>query len=283
MDNAQVIKEPILSFGESQIIFHENDGYVPPEQSANVLFNFMKNLDYLKLILTDKAMVPRYYEETLNYLNIVNIKSIAFPMTCFCDIHLNKLVPHMSFYGHFGIGLNKEWGIKKGIQPIHYINVESHLKHDFSRIFEYALNLSAEEKSGLNNEYDDFLLTNLLYMKPLNGKMLRNEKYEERNFHDEREWRYIPKLSESSTDLPLLVPPEQLNPKAYNIYSNGLRRCQDLWLKLDYKNIKYLIVKGEEDRKELISFIETEISAETIEKHILISKILVFDELKEDW
>ncbi len=149
--------------------------FARPEQSANVLFNFMSKLDYLKTILLNKAVIPRYYEETVEYLDIEGLKRIAFPMTCFCDIHLNKLVPHMEFYGSFGIGLNKEWGINEGIQPIHYINNFSYLRNDFSSIFSNSLSTSDEEREYIQS-YNNYLLINLVFMKPLDGIMLRNEK-----------------------------------------------------------------------------------------------------------
>jgi hypothetical protein len=256
--------------------------FARPEQSANVLFNFMSKLDYLKIILLNKAIIPRYYEETIEYLNIDGLKRIAFPMTCFCDIHLNKLVPHMSFYGSFGIGLNKGWGVNKGIQPINYINRWSNLRGDFSLIFSRSLNSSDEEREYIKN-YNNYLLTNLLFMKPLDGMMLRSGNYVIRNFHDEREWRYVPDFNQVETELPFLVPQEQLNPKAYASYSDGIRQRREFWLSFEYSVIKYLVVESENDRNELIAFINSEIKVSEIEKFLLISKVLVFNELREDW
>lgn len=204
-------------------------------------------------------------------------------MTCFCDIHLNKLIPHMNFYGYYGIGLNKEWGVRKGIQPIHYINAASYLRKDFSEVFSYALSLNEKENKEIFNKHNDYLLTDLLYMKPLNGMMLRDGKYELRNFHDEKEWRYVPNLSKVTTDLPLLIPQEQLNPKAYSTYTAGLRQCREFWLHLEYENIKYIIVKSTKDRDEIITFIMEMLEAKNIDKLTLVSKVIVFDELKEDW
>jgi hypothetical protein len=241
----------------------------------------MEKSEYLKLILLNKAIIPRYYEETIDYLNIECIDKIAFPMTCFCDINFQKLIPHVQFYGCYGIGLDKKWGISKGIQPIQYVNKNSILCEDFTYIFTNSLRRISEDYEAVE-EYSNFLLTNLLFMKPIYGDMYRQKEYIKRNFHDEKEWRFIPKIDKED-GLPLIVPQTQLNPTAYNSYSEGIKKYTKLWLKFDYDVIKYLIVKDCQDRKELIKFITQNINCEEIERAVLVSKIIVLDEIKEDW
>lgn len=85
-----------------------------PTQSANTLFRFFKKADYLFDTLEKSAMIPRYYVETIDYLN-VQMKHIAYPMICFCDINLHKMSEHIGFYGAYGIAFSKEWGMNKGI------------------------------------------------------------------------------------------------------------------------------------------------------------------------
>nr|WP_269217437.1 abortive infection system antitoxin AbiGi family protein [Metabacillus sp. B2-18] len=109
-------------------------------------------------------------------------------------------------------------------------------------------------------------------------------KYEKRNFHDEREWRFIPDFNNIETDLPMVIDQEQMNPKSYNAYSQGISRRPELWLKFDFDAIKYIIVSDQSDRKELIEFlIENQIGESEHDRYILLSKILVFNELGEDW
>lgn len=253
------------------------------KQSANTLFNCMKELEYLKSVLTNEAIIPRYYPENLSYLNIKNVSNIAFPMKCFCDIYLNKLADHMRFYGYYGIGMSKDWGIQHGIQPIHYINPKSNLSQDYATIFGRAFNMEKAEEIELYSDYNDYLLGNLLYMKPIDGEMFRDNKYELKNFHDEKEWRFVPDIKKASTELPLIIPLSQMNSKSYNMYSEGIKQNSNLWLKIEYKQIKYLIVHNSSDRSELIEFILKELTINEPDKFLLISKILVFDELQEDW
>lgn len=261
----------------------EDSKYIRPAQSANVLFKFMTQLDYLKQIIEKKAILPRYNEEIIDYLEIGFLNKIAIPMSCFCDIHLNKLKPHMKEYGTYGIGLNKKWGIEQGIQPVHYINKKSHLRNDFSSIFLDVFKMSEKERTTYKN-YNNYLLMNLLYMKPVDGKMNKNGVDKDCNFHDEKEWRFIPSFKDISTDLPeVIIEKEQMHPKSYNTYSNGILKRPELWLNIDLKEIKYFIVETVQDRKELIQFINEQEDIEVEDRYMLISKILVVHELMEDW
>ena len=101
--------------------------------TANALFNFMRNYSYLEDILLNMCICPRYYPEEVEYLGLqYNSEPLTewyIPMTCFCDIPLhqisyhsegNPLNPNDTGYGKFSIAFHKEFGIKKGIQPIHY-------------------------------------------------------------------------------------------------------------------------------------------------------------------
>lgn len=249
-------------------------------QSANVLFNFMPELEYLKKILKNKAIIPRYVEEKIDYLNIKDTE-LVFPMTCFCDISLKKLLPHLEFYGYYGIGLDKEWGIEFGIQPIHYINPKSYLFSDYKIAFDLAMETTTEVEADVS--ITDYLISSLIYTKPLRGKMLKKGIVKDKIFHDEKEWRYVPKF-ENRKDIPFFVPKEHQNRTAYDSYSLTLVDIPEIWLKFDPEDIKYLAVKNEEDRVELIDYImNKELSFSKSERYILISKILVFDILKEDW
>ena len=124
------------------------------KQSANALFNFMKELDFLKLILRNMAIIPRYYPEYIGYFKIKDVKKVTFPMTCFCDIPLSKLYTHIENYGSYGIGLDKgNWGINNGLQPIKYINENSQLLKDFVSSFSAALNEEFDEKADVLKNY----------------------------------------------------------------------------------------------------------------------------------
>lgn len=48
-------------------------------------------------------------------------------MVCFCDV-----------YGHYGIGLTKEWGIRNGVSPVLYPYDQSPLTMRLHRSLEYT-------------------------------------------------------------------------------------------------------------------------------------------------
>lgn len=104
--------------------------------SSNVLCNYMREQDYLNQILHNQAIIARYVMEPLDYLDLKDFQKICFPMTCFCDIPFSKVSTHMSHYGEYGIGLDKQAMLEKyRIQPIHYINADSPLADDFREAF----------------------------------------------------------------------------------------------------------------------------------------------------
>lgn len=144
-----------------------------------------------------------------------------------------------------------------------------------------------EEDSKNVEEYKNYLLMHLLFLKPINGDMLRYGKYESRTFHDEKEWRFVPKINQEDDeeDLDLLIPQDLLSPKVYDAYSDAITMRKDLWLHYEYDDIRYLIVETKNDRIELIRFITEELNEniEPSEKMLLISKIIVWEEMKEDW
>lgn len=243
-------------------------------QSANALFNFMKKLEYLKKILERKAIVPRYNLENVSYLN-TDYNSIMLPMVCFCDINLHKVLPHTNIYGEFGIAFSKMWGIKMGIQPIHYFNTNSNLIHDFNEAYNAAKVIN--DNNNLVDTLSSYLLSHLMYMKPLTGFQEINK-----NFHDEREWRYIPKFNEIETGLHLLYTNTKLqNEKTRQLLNESIIKVRDVWLNYEFSDIKYLIVPSEKYREKLINHIDL-LKTTQDNKYKLISKILILKEIKED-
>ena len=59
------------------------------EQSANTFFHFMNRYNFLKEIIKDKKLYPRYCEEDFNLLNL-DFKQIR---NVFVIFHCIKLIP----------------------------------------------------------------------------------------------------------------------------------------------------------------------------------------------
>lgn len=308
----------------NQISYLPYDDYA---QSANTLFHFMTKPEYLNAILQRKAIIPRYCIETIDYLNIHNdthtFNEAAILQKCFCDIPFHKLADtfevngvgevydsltkeeradleknntHFAYYGEYAVAFSKSWSERKKLQPIHYLNTDSQYAKDFSALFESILS-----DEDLPDRYSQDIINRLAYIKPLRGIMKRRiprgdsstatvEIY--KNFHDEREWRYVPSADVlSSLEVESIIANPNLISR-YNDISRGLEneRFRALWLDFSYDDIRYIIVPDIQARIDVIKTI-TDLSEDCfddqedilMQKNVLISKILVLAEIRKDW
>jgi hypothetical protein len=113
-------------------------------------------------------------------------------MVCFCDLPLSLIKKQLKNYGAYGIGLDKEWGMKMGITPVFYL-------HNRSHVLETVRKLLAPEAVNPSKRVDEspvwegFLL--MAYAKPYSGPAWRENKFiSSVRFYDEREWRFSPRL-----------------------------------------------------------------------------------------
>lgn len=252
------------------------------KQSANALFNFMPELRFLKMILNNRAIIPRYVSEYVNYLNINGLYKIIFPMTCFCDIPFSKINAHLKNYGPYGIGLNKaDWGVQKGLQPIKYINTHSQLIKDFKESFKAARSSKKTDEGKILRNY---IFSDLIFTKPIRGIMdTRQKPKADTLFQDECEWRYVPTFNEN-IDIPIVLIENEAQAVTHNLiyYNEVLRNHKEVWLNFELKDIRYIIVQNQEECDELINFIMNELEAPMKEKYLLITKITNMENLKGD-
>ena len=295
-------------------IYNENEEYV---QSANTLFHFMKERQFLTDILNRKALVPRYCNENIPYLDIEiagkKIDKISILQKCFCDMHFHKLSEknkikvvdddeitdeekehiqnsssHTDFYGGYAVAFSKRWGEEKGLQPIVYVNSES----DYTKTLKDYLKESLRAEK-LNDVSYNYILSTLGHIKPIRGEMERITDSGKivkviKNFHDEKEWRYVPRQEELiRNNLQNIIVSENVLKKRSTI-NRELQNIeyQNIWLRFEYEDIKYIIVPNRTERIELIKFINLlpdNNFRDEIDKDILISRILVLEEIRGDW
>lgn len=298
-------------------IYNENEEYV---QSANTLFHFMKERQFLTDILNRKALVPRYCNENIPYLDIEiagkKIDKISILQKCFCDMHFHKLSEknkikvvdddeitdeekehiqnsssHTDFYGGYAVAFSKRWGEEKGLQPIVYVNSES----DYTKTLKDYLKESLRAEK-LNDVSYNYILSTLGHIKSIRGEMERITDSGKivkviKNFHDEKEWRYVPRQEELiRNNLQNIIVSENVLKKRSTI-NRELQNIeyQNIWLRFEYEDIKYIIVPNRIERIELIKFINLlpdnnfRDDDGKIDKDILISRILVLEEIRGDW
>jgi len=268
---------------------------------------------YLENILREKAINPRYCKEDIKYLNLSlgdkPFKEISVLQKCFCDIPLHRITDslkcsvniqkgeefpnieryysHTDLYGEYGIALTKSWGERSGIQPVQYINEESDFCEELSQAINEAISTTVEIDEKIADNY----LNMIAFFKPLRGEISRfNNKGEKeivtKNFHDEHEWRFVPKYDKNSYDT-LIANPTLLSGginSAINKMSDELEKeeNQHYWLQLQYNDIRYIIVPNNQARLDCINYVMS-LKEENTDKYLLISKILVLEEIRRDW
>jgi hypothetical protein len=218
--------------------------------SANSLFHFTRTLDDIQNILTND-FIPHYCLENFNHIN--DTSEFAIPMTCFCDIPLSQITGHIDNYGHYAIGLKKEWAFNKGISPLIYLHTNSHTNIYLKRLIEStALNPNMDFKD-LNTIY---FLEFICYSKIYKGKLLRGiELSKEITFYNEREWRYVPTMK----DLKLCIPDLFISKEDYfdeKLRDNFNNTLQHLKLTFTPKDINYIVIDREDERLQIVNLIE---------------------------
>ena len=275
--------DEILNLGYAKVNKVTCEKHIPSTIQADTLFTFMPELDYLITIIKNKRISARYCEEDLRYLKLPKLKKIAFPMKCFCDINMHRLEVHLECYGYYGLAFEKAWGMRKGMQPLQYINPNSNLRRDFSEVFTVAMNLDGQDEKSPQSKMGNFLLHELMYYKPYDGiiKNRNTNKKKRKCFADECEWRFIPNVSGTGFHQ-ILRDEEIINADSFEMLNNGLEKVVDVALSFNYEDLKYIIIKKKEDFYVLLDTIKN-INISDDEKYLLTSKIIIWENSKGDF
>lgn len=208
--------------------------------SSTNLFHFTKSYELLVTILKE-GMWPRYCME-----REWGEKDLFIPMVCTCDIPLSEIKTHMKKYGDYGIGLDKPWAKRQGFTPVLYLSDRSSI---YKILQNYAKDKLVEaDKTKWNSINEEVML---YYAKRSVGTDADRESLRMKlhpRFSNEKEWRFVPELSESvylrweTQGKGQDYPKEKLHSTTAN---------QKIRLKPD--NIVYIIVKEERERQMLIN------------------------------
>lgn len=272
---------------------------------SNSLFHFTPKEEYLLDIL-ENGFWPRYcFEdiewlipkdlknelekqeegpilELIKYLIKHNISSIAYPMSCFCDIPLSKITAHTDFYGSFGLGMTKEWGTRKGLNPIFYLSNNSIIPNLIRNFI--LKNIPADAIKWLfSSELSPNTTLQLMkFLKPLRGKMKVNGKEVTKNFDEECEWRYAPASDENSPFQNFLL--NILSGSNEELLNSNAITKKLASLKFEPSDIKYIFVPEDSHIPVIINKIN-EIFKDypADERLILLSKVISLDTIKKDF
>ena len=215
--------------------------------SANSLFHFTSTKDNLLSIL-ENYFWPHY---SLNGIKSLKDKKIdrSYPMVSFCDIPLSQIKGHIKIYGDYAIGLSKEWGIENKVCPVLYYYKNSSFWDGMREIIDNI--------RSYNESYEQLkvgALTITVYRKLYEGYLFRNYENdyldEKIRFYDEREWRYVPPVTELRKEkIAVLLSKKQENISKIETYEDKMKK--KFRLKFSPKDVKYIIVRDDDEILEL--------------------------------
>jgi len=249
--------------------------------SPNTLFHFTPSLNNLLGILND-TFYPRYCYDEFDLMDNdpQSFLEDATPMVCFCDIPLSLLINHINTYGQYGLGMTKEWGLRKGLNPVIYFNKNSHLAKNFSVLTNGLIcdrTLPARAFRQITG-----------YIKPYEGTLYRSGRDVKKNvrFYDEHEWRYVPDRSilsdngiETSLQRHIYLNQNALREANHKLEMEAAR------LSFNADDIKYIIIKDADQINIMITRIRdikgSRYDKDTVDK--LVSRIITVRQLKEDF
>lgn len=203
---------------------------------AETLFHFTKSLDIVLQILQN-GFIPRFCLEDIEWMQMNN-RHLAFAMSSFCDIPLSRITEHTSFYGQYGLGLTKEWGLRNGLNPVVYFPPSGHIPKLASFLMDF--NAPDEHMTAMNAH----VACLIKLMKPIRGQMVISGAVVEKDFYQESEWRYTPELDSFI----------ELNDFEKN-RDAGNKRAEAFAIKFLPSDVRYIFVPTDADIPPLSDFI----------------------------
>ncbi|MDI3365976.1 MULTISPECIES: abortive infection system antitoxin AbiGi family protein [Pantoea] len=264
-----------------------DDSNIEKSLYPSTLFHFTSNYSVLRNILKDKHFKVSYANEKIIGLNAE--RNFGIPMVSFCDIRLSQLNEHTKKYGHYGLGMSKQWAIDNGLNPVNYLNhncsVFSYFNGRCQQMNRSLRRISMKEGKDSDTyqieqkKYRD-VINVMRYMKNYEAPLIRKGVVVNKNyrFANESEWRYIPDIR---TDIvPIRIVLDDLNPD-WKVEANAkLGNHEEAFLKFDYGDIKYIFVKNERMAKAMIKFIMSSFDDDVYPQ--LISKIFISSQVFDD-
>lgn len=199
------------------------------------LYHFTRSIEYLSSILK-VGFNHRNPNESLPFrgagrgglqdfmLGFGMIDSrMQVPIVCFCDMDLSDTDEHSDQYGHYALGLTKEWARRNHITPARYIHESSpdvidatfynasdmlhaivgtqkppsivcaeHYGVDKSKVDQAMIEMLSELDSTII-EYAKYIVENVALLRAYEGEWTDRTTGNKTNriFYDEREWRSV--------------------------------------------------------------------------------------------
>lgn len=209
--------------------------------TSEIFFHFTTRVEHLKSILK-YGFFPRYCAEYT--LDVADIRAAsigqspqhAMPMVCFCDLPVGLIGEHYGKYGPYGIGLDREWGLEKGLAPVTYM-------HETAQTLKPSQRVTANTSNGGNPRLKNDVRLLAAFTKLYKGFAWRNGQSEGPiMFYHEREWRHVPPTALLKRD------DYQNEAKLKKLH----KQLQKRPLTFHPKYIQYLILPAEDNEDNII-------------------------------
>ncbi len=235
---------------------------------SNSLFHFTKNIESLKSILLN-GLQPRYCLEDVTWFGVED--HTAFPISCFCDIPLSRISEHTKFYGTYGIGFTKEWGLKNNLNPVIYCADNGLILN----ISDYIIKQREGESDDERIEREKAFWKLVKITKPLTGNMLIGGEPIEKEFYQENEWRFTP--DEDIENTVLFIEEFESKKEEKN------KEMEKYKLEFSPADIKYIFVKNDADIPKVVDHINNTMAQYPLnDLKILNSRILSLKTVEAD-
>lgn len=242
--------------------------------SSNSVIHFTNNEDSLKNILKENFKIF-YCNEKISLSD--SVIEMQVPMVSFCDIPLSKIKEHIDKYGNYGIGLTKEWAIKKGLNPVLYLENTSFLSKSLKDNILYTLNTTDKSIQYSQRPGIDILRYSKNYQNDLERKGNITKDY---RFSDEREWRYVPHIMENCFSI-LLGNKDEIEKEELEEANSSIK---SLRLEFEPNDIKYIIINNEDEITNFVQFlrnVKSKYSYEDVER--LTTRFITVEQIKTDF
>ena len=243
--------------------------------STNSIIHYTNRFDSITSILQEGFRI-KYCAEVLK-LGSNNFSKAAHPMISFCDIPLSDSKQHFSAYGRYGIGLSKAWGMKKGVNPVIYIDENSLIAKSIYNL----IKARRKNDTNLTEKQKREILKIKSYAKNYSGSLkkgkINNQNYK---FYDEREWRLVPNTNTlNGAKFSISLSAYQNNKEKYN---DKLKNCRVFF---DVEDVSYIILDKTSQIHKMIKFLKDtyEDRCTSKELDILFSKICSTEQIVSDY
>ena len=223
--------------------------------SESILIHATRSFSSLVSIISSSSLRLSYSKEDF-CIGAKNISSAAHPMVCFCEYKKNRLMQEVITYGRYGVAFTKDWGLKKRVSPVLYVDDNSLAAKGIATLLKARQNKEAKIPSHLRLP----IMEIKCFTKNVQGY---NSFFNKNNFDfkSENEWRYVPRKSDIDNNL---ISQNQStyrkNPEKYN------KKLLPYPLRFNHSDVDTIFVSNEKEVqliRNLFSFSSSNIEVST--------------------